>query len=528
MIRFASRQSAALAFLLIASCILRVALVRRGGQNYFPDEIRYYRWNLLKHLAHGDFRGGLNYVLDQPDHTGFILVVSPVAPAHKAAIRLLGLPYQWETIKETAWVGALFLSLASVACIGLTYAIARRAGGGEREALVAALLVASATTLFYYSRHLVPYDVSLALALLALWVGLDPRPILWRSALCGALGGLAFMTYYAYWLVAGIALAVHVSFGGMSVRRVLERGIVAGLTFVALPLLLTFASIARGSKPFIGAMMEFARMGQGGYPPEGWSVPWAFFWHSEHGLLLLWAIGVVTLAWFCIRRSQICQGRGPLWLAVILGGYLIIAVGSIGPTKFSIHGRTARELVPFLSLATACAVTCLVNRWRWGRGMAIFGTTLLVGQTLVNFHQPFVQQYPAEFERRVKRDFGPVRRDLTVQGPTLEDLWLPVQERAVDLAETTNPESESVASNSRYILYNVKYLAPVLGPKPARSGAVVVRAAHPLQFIPYSYEGYTPTERSILRSTDISMRLIDTSACSQNIGIRSTVSCHDE
>ncbi len=269
-------------------------------------------------------------------------------------------------------------------------------------------------------------------------------------------------------------------------------------------------------------------MGQGGYPPEGWSVPWAFFWHSEHGLLLLWAIGVVTLAWFCIRRSQICQGRGPLWLAVILGGYLIIAVGSIGPTKFSIHGRTARELVPFLSLATACAVTCLVNRWRWGRGMAIFGTTLLVGQTLVNFHQPFVQQYPAEFERRVKRDFGPVRRDLTVQGPTLEDLWLPVQERAVDLAETTNPESESVASNSRYILYNVKYLAPVLGPKPARSGAVVVRAAHPLQFIPYSYEGYTPTERSILRSTDISMRLIDTSACSQNIGIRSTVSCHDE
>src|SRR5712692_8732018 len=180
MIRFASRQSAALAFLLIASCILRVALVRRGGQNYFPDEIRYYRWNLLKHLAHGDFRGGLNYVLDQPDHTGFILVVSPVAPAHKAAIRLLGLPYQWETIKETAWVGALFLSLASVACIGLTYAIARRAGGAGcrlvgSERYYAILLLASLGALRRVARARAACSVGGArsasdpLAIRALW-----------------------------------------------------------------------------------------------------------------------------------------------------------------------------------------------------------------------------------------------------------------------------------------------------------------------------------------------------------------------
>jgi 4-amino-4-deoxy-L-arabinose transferase-like glycosyltransferase len=198
--------------------------------------------------------------------------------------------------QKTEWVSALLLSLASVACIGLIYAIARRGGGDEREALVAALLMASAATLFYYSRHLVPYDASLAFALLALWVGLDPRPGLWRSALCGILAGIAFMIYNGYWLVAITALAAHLLFSNGSVRRVVERCIVAGLSFAFLPLLLTLATIARGSKPFVRAMFEFAhKVREQGYPPEGWSVPWAFLWHSEHGLLLAWVIGVVTL-----------------------------------------------------------------------------------------------------------------------------------------------------------------------------------------------------------------------------------------
>lgn len=523
MIRSRSRPRTALFFILIASAILRIGLVWKGGQNYFPDEIRYYRWNLLKHVAQRDFRGGLDYVLTQPQHTGFIFVASAVAPVHKLAIRLLRLPYGWETIKETAWVPALFLCLVSVACIGLTYAVARRVGAGEREALIAAVLMASATVLFYYSRHLVPYDASLALALLALWVGVNPRPAVWQSAVCGVLAGLAFLTYNGYWLVAGLVLATHTLFRAKSFRQVLARGVVAGLSFAAVPVILTLASIARGTKPFIVGMIDFARMWQGGYPPEGWSVPWAFLWHAEHGLLLAWGIGVVALAWFWLSRSEVCRARGTLWLAVVLGGYLIIALGSMGPTKFSIHGRTARELVPFLSLATACAVTALAERWRWGRGMAILGVAVLAGQTLLNFYPAYVQQYPADFERRVKRQFGPVQRGFTIEGPKLEDLWLPEEDRAADIAAAT-PGDEFVPGKSRYILYNVKYLAPVYGPKPPRAGTVVARAAHPLQFLPYAYEGYTPEERSILRSTDISMRLVDISSSSQSAEVGSTAS----
>jgi hypothetical protein len=42
------------------------------------------------------------------------------------------------------------------------------------------------------------------------------------------------------------------------------------------------------------------------------------------------------------------------------------------------------------------------------------------------------------------------------------------------------------------------------------AGKVLFSVTHPLQFLPYLYEGFSPMERLILRSTDISIRLIDT------------------
>ena len=66
----------------------------------------------------------------------------------------------------------ILLSQISVISIALVYAIARRAGRDRVEALIAAALMASAATMFYYARHLLPYDSSLALGLLALWCGL--------------------------------------------------------------------------------------------------------------------------------------------------------------------------------------------------------------------------------------------------------------------------------------------------------------------------------------------------------------------
>jgi hypothetical protein len=37
----------------------------------------------------------------------------------------------------------------------------------------------------------------------------------------------------------------------------------------------------------------------------------------------------------------------------------------------------------------------------------------------------------------------------------------------------------------------------------------VMRFRHPLQFLPYQYEGFEPMERQVLRANDIAMRLVD-------------------
>jgi hypothetical protein len=60
------------------------------------------------------------------------------------------------------------------------------------------------------------------------------------------------------------------------------------------------------------------------------------------------------------------------------------------------------------------------------------------------------------------------------------------------------------------VLLNARYLHPVFGPKPAPAGRELYRTRHPLEYLPFQYEGFLPVERSLLRSSDVAIRLVDT------------------
>jgi hypothetical protein len=250
-VKYFWKQHKTLILLLAVSWCLRVVLVLQGGQLYWPDEHRYFRsGGFLSSLAHADLGGALDFIVQTPAHTGFVLVGSLPAVVQYATKLLLGL-----SAEDTIWIPALFLSLASVGCIGLAYTVARKAGADKREGLMAAFMVASATSIFYYSRHLLPYDSSMALVLLALWIGLDVRPSVWRSIIVGIVAGLAFLTYNGYWACVLTVIAIHVLHGKQSAAEVIKRGIAVGLGLVILPALLTIASIARSTTPFVVAMV---------------------------------------------------------------------------------------------------------------------------------------------------------------------------------------------------------------------------------------------------------------------------------
>jgi len=477
----------ALLVLLGLAFALRVVLVLRGGQLYFPDEGTHLNESLsfVSRLARGDAGGALDMLVETKAHPVFLLLGSLPTVVQFVLQSSFGL-----SPRATLWIPALMLSLMSVCCIALTAAIVRRAGGPEREALIAAVLMASATSLLYFSRHLVPYDLALALALFALWTGLDVQPSFTRSLVCGVLAGLAFFAYYGYLPIAAIAGLIHVLWGKRNILEIVKRGSAFALGFVLLPLLLTIASIARGATPFVLEMAHFTESVNQGTFSEGALLPWAYLWETERGVLLVWAAGALAIIGLAARRRELALSRGALWLAVAVGAYLPLAIGSTGLERFVVYGRLARQMVPFFCLATAFVLDHLADQWQVKRQWVWLGAILLTAQVVFNFWPPLTQQFPVDFERHVAETYGPVGRALTVKGP---------------------PVFGYDASKSfRYVLLNGQYLYPISGTRTPPKGEIVLQAAHPLEFLPYQYEGLDPEERAMVRSVDLSMRVIDT------------------
>ncbi|MCL4395637.1 MAG: hypothetical protein M1482_12695 [Chloroflexi bacterium] len=472
--------------LLVLSFALRALLVVRGGQLYFPDEGRYFRsLDFVSLVAHGDPAGALDLLVASPENPGFLLLGTIPAAAEYAAETLFG-----HAARSAIWIPGLVIAMVSVSCIALVYAVARRAGAAAGEALLAAGLTAAAASMFYYSRHLVPYDISLALSLAALWLGLDERTSVVRSLACGILAGLAFFTYFGYWSLALVVCLVHVLWGRPKLLDVLIRGAAAAVGVVLLPVVLTGVSVAAGATPFVDLMAQFAGTVNQGTFSEGWRLPWQYLWDAEHGLVLIWAAGAVLLVWMTVAHRDSVPRRAMAWMGAAAALYLILAVGSTGLEKFVVYGRLARVLVPFFCLAAAAAVVCISGRLRLNPKLAPYAMILVAVQVALNFWQPIVQQFPAQVQQAVESTYGPVGRALTVKGPPVF--------------------GSDPSVSSRYVLVNAQYLYPIQAPKKPPAGTVLLRTPHPLQYLPYQFEGYDPVERSVLQSVDLSIRLIQT------------------
>jgi hypothetical protein len=460
-------------------------LVVQGGQLYWPDERRYTQVLDIFDLYRGHWFDILKALVSTQEHLGFALL-----SALPAGIQLTTGHALSRSGEGVMLLPGILLSQVSVVNIALVYAVARRAGRDCAEALLAAVLMASATTMFYYSRHLLPYDTAMVLALLALWCGIGVTP---RDSLaCGAAASAAFLTYNGYWLMVGAVLMLHVVQDGHTVRRAVVRGVYAAVGFVLLPALIIVIQLATGAPLLIGGMRRLAGTVTDGYAPEGFSVPWAYFWHAEHGLLLLWVVSTLFVvigggAWTAGRRRTAMR-----WIAAAVIIYFGLAITSAMLHWFVVMGRQSRQLVPFLSLAAAAAIAESWERRRWPRAVAAACVSLLVLQVGWNFRQPLQQRFPRDVIAEVRSRYGGVDFDTSVEGP---------------------PDAQEHVE-SRWVLLNAQHLYHPRAPRsPLASPAVeVVRYPHPLQFLPYQYEGFAPMERQVLRTTDIAMRLLDAGA----------------
>jgi hypothetical protein len=233
--------------------------------------------------------------------------------------------------------------------------------------------------------------------------------------------------------------------------------------------LIVFVGASGNARMVVADSMFFTTTINQGTFAEGWRVPLAYLWHAEHGLLLVWIASVIVCFVSWQRSFHLPAVR--VGLVGLLFVYGTLAVSSTVFEAFVVYGRLARQLVPFLCLVTAAMLVRVSVREPMRQAFLWTVSTLIVIQAGFNARPVFAQQFPAGFVSRGERVAG-------IQGAS----------RAV-------------------LLYAEHLYPPKKREVPARM-LEVFAAPHPLQFLPYQYEGYTPKERQLLRSTDIRMRVL--------------------
>jgi len=456
-----------LVLLMGVSFAFRSILVLRGGQGFWGDESRYNA--VYEAIASADLWKVSVVVMGSADHLGFkVLSVIP------ALLQLrFGGGYQ---------IATFFLSLLATSCIGWMWLIARRAGADHNEALGVALVFACSNTLFYWSRHLVPYDAALFWGLACLFVALKPAPRVRDSVFAGVLGLLAFVTYTGYWTWVALVLGGHVLLALPNRRMAVSRAAAGLLGLVGgFGVLLAIAS-------FLGANLwqsftQFAgTITQGDYR-EGHLVIGQYLWSAESAGLVVWLaalLGLVAAGIFGLKPAR----RGWLWLGGASGVVFVLVLGSNVFEAFVVYGRVVRQVVPFFALLAGYVIFGLKFEGRWVRPVRFAAVTTLIAAAAWNFFTPLVQEFPNDFHYRSALEIERLRRDAE-------------QKQIPPLAP------------DRFRFVNVGFIWPVPTPPPDFGKFRELRVrAHPLAYPPFLHEGFKRAQREEFNKADIRMKLI--------------------
>jgi hypothetical protein len=453
--------------ILVISLILRWILIFRGGQYYISDETRYeVSRNAAQFLLQGQVGKALAEFTLSPEHLGFkVLGILPALLEHIMGPSLV-LP-------------ALFFSFFSVLNLYLIYGLAQRLGGSSKEALYAILLASSCLSLLYYARHLFPYDMAMSFGLLALYLALTQNRSARTSAVCGVFGFLCFITYNGYWSPAAFAMLVNIFVNEGRTTEIFHKAVFTAIGFIT-PLVLLVVGMLLTGKDMISAYRLFATSITQGSFVEGWSLPFVYFWHTEHAvILILGALSLVAI----VRQFNHPSPRTKLWAAAFIFLYLCLVIPSVVLHAFVVYGRLARQLLPFIVLLSAQGLVQIENRLVSGRLIAMLIMLVVFIQATWNFTVSYNLNYPREFVAEAQAEFPEFKfssKRLAFGAPV-------------------------ICQSNGYIMENAKYYVTPPENIPQVPGQLLLSAPHPENFLPYQYDGDTPAIRQTFQHIKLKM-----------------------
>ncbi|MCC6500020.1 MAG: hypothetical protein IT313_07100 [Anaerolineales bacterium] len=462
-----SKHARTVALILILALALRWGLILQGGQYFFSDEERYETSRAFARLVmEGSPGNAFSQLFSAPEHLGFKIIGLMPAFLEQFTRASLALP-------------ALFFSLFSALNLYLIYRIARRAGASEKEALTALILAAASMSLLYFSRHLVPYDTAMTFGLLAVYAALAEKSEIKTALGCGALAFACFIVYNGYWALAFLGILIHVFRQNNGFGALTRKGLFAAAGFM-LPASLLFILAALAGTDLLTEYRSFSATVSQGQFDEGWSLPFEYFWRSEHWLFIL----LVLLSAIAVLSSRGNDKTVTLWASAAVFIYLCLLIPSVFLHSFVVYGRLARQALPCLILLSAGGFEQLKQSFSLNDKLQKALLVAVIVQAAWNYHASFALVYPREFAR---------------QAQTLRPEFVFSEKRLAFGAPT-------LCQNNGYIAAYVKRFEVPPEPNPPLTGQILLSAPHPDNFLPYQYEGYTDAQRQYLRELNPKMQ----------------------
>jgi len=453
--------------ILLISFLVRCILILRGGQYFNSDETRYeVSRAVARFLWQGQPGEALRQFTISPEHLGF--KVAGIIPA--LAEQIVG---------PSLVLPAIFYSLFSILSLYLIFLLSQHSQTSPNESLYALFFAASCLSLLYYSRHLFPYDMAMSLGLLALYIALTRKQTMGTSFVCGGLGFLCFITYNGYWPLAGFAMLANILMNSENTNRRLQRTMVTTISFV-LPLALLITTMQWFGTDLVAEYHLFSTTITQGSFQEGWSLPFAYFWHTEHTFILI--LGTLsTLA--VISQSKDARPDKNLWAVGILFIYLCLAIPSVILHYFVVYARLARQLMPFLVLLAAQGLVQMEDRAVSGRMTIRLILAVVFIQAAWNFTYFYSLSYPREFAAEAQTKFPEFEfssKRLTFGAPV-------------------------ICHRNGYVIQNTKFYVVPPERVPEVTGQLLLSASHPANSLPYQYEGDPPQVREVYSKLKLRM-----------------------
>jgi hypothetical protein len=456
--------------ILIFSAALRLALIFKGGQQFWPDESRYVESRIaVNKIVAGHSYEAWQGLLGAPEHILF---------------KIVGLIPAWSELLsgESQYSPAIFFSIFSVANLWLVWKFSKITKATDNEALIAIYLSAGANCLFYFSRHYLPYDLSLCLGLVGACFALQKTT--WSGFIAGVMAALCFLAYNGSGILSAcILLGSTVTQCRQGVRTLILRVTSTTLGFL-IPLAILVLSGFYLGQNVIKTLRSFSNtITQGDLGYAFITVPQYFFATEGINALIIGTGTVCGIYLLLTRKIRITLA----WAAstIVILSSVLIATSDVF-NKFAVYGRIARVIWPFACICTAGVISraWIENRnWRWccGLTLGIYGV-----QVYLNFRTPINQWFPKEFS--------------TYAAVIIE-------------------ENQRLGIKNLNIIHTSFYFSPQNITKEPLPIETVWSEKHPQQWEPYLFEGFTRDERTEVLSSPAEMSVV-------RLGSRNNVGWH--